>query len=111
MREIAGFSITNDRGNCIYQWKSSAKGMTGTDGAEKKIPAKKETEKESAKTAGTKKSSLTKKQMDGLATELKRTGVAMEAVKERYHIDDPRQMSEELYNKVMLALARTKSAA
>ena len=111
LREIAGFSITNDRGNCIYEWKSSAKGMTGTDGAEKKIPAKKETEKESAKTAGTKKSSLTKKQMDGLATELKRTGVAMEAVKERYHIDDPRQMSEELYNKVMLALARTKSAA
>ena len=85
--------------------------MTGTDGAEKKSPVKKETEKESAKTAGTKKSSLTKKQMDGLATELKRTGVAMEAVKERYHIDDPRQMSEELYNKVMLALARTKSVA
>jgi len=111
LREIAGFSITNDRGNCIYEWKSSAKAMTGTDGAEKKSPVKKETEKESAKTAGTKKSSLTKKQMDGLATELKRTGVAMEAVKERYHIDDPRQMSEELYNKVMLALARTKSAA
>ena len=49
--------------------------------------------------------------MDGLATELERTGVAMEAVQKRYHIDDPEQMSEELYNKVMRALSRTKSAA
>ncbi|MFG6343753.1 MAG: hypothetical protein K1W35_08240 [Lachnospiraceae bacterium] len=49
--------------------------------------------------------------MDGLASELKRTGVTMETVQERYHIDDPRQMSEELYNKVMRALSKTKSAA
>ena len=49
--------------------------------------------------------------MDGLETELKRTGVAMETVQERYHIDDPAQMSEELYNKVMRALSRTRSVA
>ena len=49
--------------------------------------------------------------MDELASELKRTGVAIETVQERYHIDDPEQMSEELYNKVMRALSRTKSAA
>lgn len=110
-REIAGFCITNDKGDCIYEWKSSAKEAADTKGAEKKNPAKKEPEMEFTKTAGAQKPSLTKKQMDGLATELKRTGVAMEAVKERYHIDDPNQMSEELYNKVMLALARTKSAA
>ncbi len=111
LREIAGFSITNDKGDCIYEWKSIAKETADTKGAEKKNPTKKESEKETTKTSNAKKSSLTKKQMDGLATELKRTGVAIEAVKERYHIDDPRQMSEELYNKVMLALARTKSAA
>lgn len=111
LREIAGFSIINDRGNCIYEWKSFAKGVTDANGSDKRNSVKKNTEKESAKTDGVKKSSLTKKQMDGLATELKRTGVAMEAVQERYHIEDPRQMSEELYNKVMLALARTKSVA
>lgn len=68
MCEIAGFSITNDRGGCIYEWKSSAKGITGLNESEKKTPVKKETEKEAARTAGTKKPSLTKKQMDGLAT-------------------------------------------
>ncbi len=110
-REIAGFTITNDKGDCIYEWKTAAKGAADTRAEGKKKPAKKETDKESIKTDSAKKQSLTKKQMDGFAAELKRTGVAMEAVKERYHIDDPRQMSEELYNKVMLALARTKSAA
>lgn len=48
-------------------------------------------------------------QMEGLETELQRTGVAMEAVQQRYQVDDPMQMSEETYNKVMKALSKTKS--
>ena len=109
-REITGLSVTNDRGEVIFDWKLQSRGA-GKKESDEKNPVKKQTEKDSAKTTDVKKPSLTKKQMDGLATELKRTGVAMETVQERYHIDDPRQMSEELYNKVMHALSRTRSAA
>jgi hypothetical protein len=49
--------------------------------------------------------------MQSLEAELQRTGVSIDAVKERYHIEQPEQMSEELYKKVMTALERTKSAA
>ena len=67
---------------------------------EKKGNAKKNTDK---------KKFLSKMQMEGLETELQRTGVAMEAVQQRYQVDDPMQMSEETYNKVMKALSKTKS--
>ena len=109
-REITGLSITNDRGEIIFDWKLQNR-SAGKKENEKKSPMHKEAEKASAKMTAAKKSSLTRNQMEGLVTELKRTGVAMETVQERYHIDDPKQMSEELYNKVMRALSRTKSAA
>lgn len=107
VREITGLSIVNDRGDGIYEWRSPDKGTAGKNDTDKKKPG---TDKTAGK-AVQKKTVLTKKQMDGLATELQRTGVAMETVQERYHIDDPAQMSEELYNKVMSALSRTRSAA
>lgn len=105
-REITGLSITNNKGEVIFDWKSKNRD------ADKKQHAKKNSaEDKPVEKAAEKNPSLTKNQMDGLETELKRTGVAMEAVKERYHIDDPKQMSEELYNKVMRALSKTRSAA
>ena len=104
-REITGLSITNDRGETIFDWKIRQNGEV------KKEPVKKQAESRASQMTGMEKASLTKNQMDGLETELKRTGVAMETVQERYHIDDPAQMSEELYNRVMRALSRTKSAA
>lgn len=52
---------------------------------------------------------LSTEQMDSLKAELSRTGVEMEAVKDRYHIEQPEQMSEELYAKVMQALSKTNS--
>ena len=109
-REITGLSVTNDRGEIIFDWKLQNRSV-GKKEADKKAPVKKEAERASAKTTGVGKPSLTKNQMEGLVTELKRTGVAMETVQERYHIDDPKQMSEELYNKVMRALSKTRSAA
>ena len=48
-------------------------------------------------------------QMDSLEKELQRTGVGMDAVKERYQIESPENMSEEIYRKVMNALAKTKT--
>lgn len=86
-REITGLVIVNCKGKCVYQL--AAEGKSG------------ETQE---------KDTLSKKQMDGLKTELQRTGVAMETVQERYQISDPTQMSAELYDRVMLALAKTKSA-
>lgn len=109
-REITGLSITNDRGAVIFDWKLKNREASKKD-INKKDPVKKQAEKVSATGNGVEKTSLSKNQMDGLETELKRTGVAMETVQERYHIDDPTQMSEELYNRVMRALSRTKSAA
>lgn len=94
-REITGLSITDGRGRSIFEWKTDNKD-TGRN---------EDNQKGSAKKAG-----ISKAQMDGLETELQRTGVAMEAVKERYNITDPKQMSEELYNKVMNALSKTKSS-
>lgn len=109
-REITGLSITNDRGASIFEWKLHARGADKKE-SDKESPVKKQDEKDPTKTADAKKPSLTKKQMDGLATELERTGVGMDAVRQRYHIEDIGQMSEEQYNKVMLALARTKPVA
>ncbi len=53
---------------------------------------------------------VSKEQMDNLEKELKRTGVTMEAVQDRYLIRNPSQMPETLYNQVMRALAKTKTA-
>ena len=105
-REITGLSITNDRGENIFDWKLKSRGTEKKED-EKKNPVK---NKSAGKSVG-KNPFLTKNQMDGLETELKRTGVAIETVKERYHIEDPKQMSEELYNRVMRALSKTKSVA
>lgn len=52
---------------------------------------------------------VTKPQMDGLKAELKRTGVTMEDVKDRYKIQNPESMPPDLYKRVMTALAKTKS--
>lgn len=49
-------------------------------------------------------------QLHTFEAELQRTGVSMDAVKGRYGFDKPQDMSAELYNRVMNALAKTKSA-
>lgn len=87
-REIIGLRIVNGSGKTMYEQKAD---NTGTD---------------SGKT-----NAISKKQMASLNAELERTGVAIEAVQDRYQISKPEQMSVELYNRVMEALAKTKSAA
>lgn len=57
------------------------------------------------------KGGLSGSQMRSLEKELERTGVGMDAVKERYQIEQPGQMTEGLYQRVMAALAKTKTAA
>lgn len=54
---------------------------------------------------------ISSKQLGSLKKELERTGVQMDEVKERYHIEQPEQMTEEIYKRVMTVLAKIKTAA
>ncbi len=58
---------------------------------------------------------LSKTQMNNLQKELSRTGVALEAVLERYHLNRPEDMDPDTYKQAMSSLkktgARTNSAA
>lgn len=101
-REITSLQITSVKGDCIWRAQDKIIG-------EKETVSKVTEKKENAKKNTDKKKFLSKMQMEGLETELQRTGVAMEAVQQRYQVDDPMQMSEETYNKVMKALSKTKS--
>lgn len=54
---------------------------------------------------------ISSRQIGSLKKELERTGVQMDEVKERYHIEQPEQMTEEIYKRVMTVLAKIKTAA
>ena len=53
---------------------------------------------------------LSDRQIACLKSELKRTGVTKETVQERYHLVDIEKMPEDVYTKVMYALAKTDTA-
>lgn len=94
-REISSLTVANDsKKQIVYELRAA------TDSNKKGLKEK------PADNTG-----LTSAQMESLKKELKRTGVEMETVKERYQIREPEQMSEEIYKKVMAALAKTKPAA
>ena len=99
-REITELKIVNGKGSTVYELGAGKDGRK-EDG--QKITAGQESREMSEK-------SITKAQMNSLNAELERTGVTMEAVQKRYKIQTPETMSENSYNKVMAALARTKSA-
>ena len=88
-REINALVIVNDKGKTVYELKQGK--------------AKKQ-EPEAGNKVG-----ITGAQMERLQKELKRTGVELQAVQDRYQIKEPERMSEELYKKVMAALSKTKS--
>lgn len=104
-REINALVIVNDKGQPVYELKAKAatEDNKGKQASSKMAQKKKEPQQESQE------NTISKDQMASLQAELDRTGVAMEAVQSRYRIQEPETMSKELYNKVMLALSRTKS--
>lgn len=105
-REISGLIIVNDSGQVVYERKT--KEISGEEGktAQKQKELKKQKEPQGVVQEG----AISREQMDSLQAELARTGVAMEAVQERYQIQKPEVMSGELYSKVMNALKKTKTA-
>ena len=82
-KEIVGLTIVTDKGTVVYELK-----------------AKKQTDEKG----------ISDSQLLILDAELERTGVELSAVQERYHFEEPEQMSPETYDKVMQALAKTKTA-
>ena len=94
-REITSLTIGNDSNQrqIVYQFQKAA-------------PNKQNPKKKPADNTG-----LSNAQMKSLEKELKRTGIGIERVKERYQISEPERMSEETYQRVMAALSKTEPAA
>ncbi len=120
-REISGLVIANEDGTPVYSWGSIRKPSEDTEAKE---PQQKKKSSGRQKASGVKSAvlkasedraqqdgdyGLTAPQMEALSRELGRTGVSMDAVRERYSVGEPGEMSPELYTRVMAALAKTKS--
>ena len=84
-REISALVIVNSFGKVVYSWIAP------------KSAAPKQAE-----------SGLSTTQMNSLQKELVRTGVALEAVLERYHLNRPEEMNPDIYKQAMTALKKTK---
>ena len=87
-REIDSLVIVNDKGQEIYRMNQT-------------IPAKEPSARSQARYQETPMSALEK--------ELKRTGVALEAVLNRYHIENVSQMTPEMYQDALSGLKKSKS--
>ena len=102
-REISSLVIVNEKGQAVYAMKNKDTVRKAVDG--------KAAEAIGSQKKGKQKSRLSTAQMTSLMDELDRTGVAVETVRERYKIQEMDTMSDELYRKVMAALAKTQTAA
>ena len=85
-REISALVIVNSFGKVVYSWIAP----------QSTIPKQEE-------------SSLSTAQMNSLQKELARTGVALEAVLERYHLNRPEEMNPDIYKQAMNSLKKTKA--
>lgn len=105
-REIASLVIANDskQGQAVYE-------MGAKEEKPKRNTAARSEGKLQGKAPAPNGSTLSKTQLQSLEKELQRTGVGMEAVQERYRIKNPDSIPDELYGKIMAALAKTKSKA
>ena len=124
-REITALVIENGKGQRVYELKEKPEKTTGTGttkAAEEPRAAgtAKEAEKpkktRTAKAVGTTKAAkaakdlqVTEEQIRELYEELKRTGVLLENVLERYQIRDMGELTPEIYRKAMNGLRRTKT--
>lgn len=86
-RKISALTVVNGKGQEVYRYTPENIVQDGKDNM-----------------------TVSRKQMESLETELRRTGVTMGEVMDRYKIKEPSQISPGLYARAMNALARTKSA-
>ena len=92
-REITELVIATEKGKVVYEWKKN-----------RTVAQKSEVNNQRKMESG-----ISKEQLKVLNSELERTGVDMGVVKERYGFETPEKMSEDTYNRVIQALAKTKS--
>ena len=85
-REISALVIVNSWNKVVYSW-IAPKGA---------VPKQEE-------------SGLSTDQMNSLQKELVRTGVALEAVLERYHLSKPEEMNPDIYKQAISSLRKTKA--
>ncbi len=84
-REISALVIANSWDKVVYSWIAKAA-----------VPKPAEP-------------SLSKTQMNNLQKELARTGVALETVLNRYHLNRPEEMSPDTYKQAMSSLKKTQT--
>ena len=68
----------------------------------------KETAEQNINVPGNRPGCLSQGQRDALEKELERTGVALDAVLQRYHLTSAEQMDQEVYGKAMKSLKKSK---
>ena len=85
-REITNLEIVDSKGQTVYSMKQTM----GRDNAQEQAGG------------------LNKASEVLLMTELNRTGVALETVLDRYGLEDISQMSQEIFEKAIRSLKRTK---
>ena len=106
--EITGLVIKDGKNRVVYELKPEAAGREEpAEGTESGSGTGRKRNGSGKQAEG--KPPVSAEQMDSLEKELQRTGGGMDAVKERYQIESPENMSEEIYRKVMNALAKTKT--
>lgn len=106
-REITALKILKNREQPVYEWRAAGNKTAENQAAGNPLSDDKGGKSPKREVAG--RESLTEAQLLELQTELDRTGISMETVKERYRFAEPANMGEELYKRVMKALEKTKT--
>lgn len=107
-KEICALSIVNGKGQVVFEQKEKpGKDRAKTEGA--RPPA--DTGRNGKQNSAGSTAEVTAAQKKALERELERTGVALEAVLERYHISGIGQMTQEIYANALNSLKKTKSKA
>ena len=107
-REITGLTIINQDGSLIYSLADRGSGAQKTKAQQKE--ADKPTTAGKAKGVG-KTKEAENAHVEAINKELARTGVALDAVLERYGVSSIAEMSETTYKNAINSLKKTKSAA
>ena len=110
-RTITGLRIVDNKGVPVFQYFPVfiKKEEEKEDTAQKKDgeSAVKDDKRQNTKQRSQRPS---KAQLEKLDQEMKRTGVTLDAVKERYQVKDTSDLTPELYARVMSALKKTQNA-
>lgn len=107
-REITGLAVINQDGSMIYSLADRGSGAPKPKTQQKAADRPKSAGK--AKGAG-KAKEAENAHVEAINKELARTGVALDAVLERYGVSSIAEMSEATYRNAMNSLKKTKSAA